>query len=40
MWLDKGNEFYNGSMKSWLQDNDAECVQNIMKKICCCWKVY
>ena len=23
-WLDKGSEFYNGSMKLWLQDNDIE----------------
>ena len=22
--IDKGNEFYNRSMKSWLQDNDIE----------------
>ena len=21
-WVDKGSEFYNRSMKSWLQDND------------------
>ena len=24
VWVDKGREFYNKSMKSWLQDNDAE----------------
>ena len=35
-WLDKGSECYNGSMKSWLQDNDAECIQHIMKKVYCC----
>ena len=23
-WVDKGSEFYNISMKSWLQDNDIE----------------
>ena len=23
-WAEKGNEFYNRSMKSWLQDNDIE----------------
>ena len=23
-WVDKGNKFYNRSMKSWLQDNDIE----------------
>ena len=24
MWVDKGSEVYNRSMKSWLQDNDIE----------------
>ena len=24
IWVDKGNEFYNRSIKSWLQDNDTE----------------
>ena len=24
MWVDKGSEFYNRSMKSWLQDNNTE----------------
>ena len=24
IWLDKRSEFYNRSMKSWLQDNDIE----------------
>ena len=24
MWVDKGSEFYNRSMKSWLQDNNME----------------
>ena len=24
IWVSKGSEFYNGSMKSWLQDNDIE----------------
>ena len=24
MWVDKGSEFYNRSMKSWLQDNNIE----------------
>ena len=24
MWVDKGSEFYNRSMKSWLQNNDIE----------------
>ena len=24
IWVDKGHEFYNKSMQSWLQDNDIE----------------
>ena len=24
MWVDKGSEFYNESMKSWLEKNDIE----------------
>ena len=24
IWVDKGSEFYNRSMKSWLQDNNIE----------------
>ena len=24
IWVDKGSEFYNRSVKSWLQDNDIE----------------
>ena len=24
VWVDKGNEFYNRSMKFWFQDNDIE----------------
>ena len=24
IWVGKGSEFYNRSIKSWLQDNDAE----------------
>ena len=24
IWVDKGSEFYNGSMKSFLQNNDTE----------------
>ena len=24
IWVDKGSEFYNRSMKSWSQDNDIE----------------
>ena len=31
MWADKGSEFYNILMKSWLQDNDIEYIQHITK---------
>ena len=24
MWVDRGNEFYNRSVKSWLEENDIE----------------
>ena len=24
IWVDKGSEFYNSAMKSWLQDNKIE----------------
>ena len=24
IWIDKGSDYYNGSVKSWLQDNDIE----------------
>ena len=24
IWVDKGSEFYNGSFKKWLKDNDIE----------------
>ena len=32
IWVDKGSESYNRSMKSWLQDNDIEMYQHIMKQ--------
>ena len=33
MWVDKGNKYYNRSMKSWLQDNDTEmCSTHIEEK--------
>ena len=31
IWVDKGSEFYNRLMKSWLQDNDID-IQHIMKE--------
>ena len=32
IWLDKGSEFYNRLMKSWLQDNDTEMYSTLMKE--------
>ena len=31
-WKDKGSEFYNRSMKSWLQDNDIEMYSAIKEE--------
>ena len=31
IWIDKGSEFYNRSLKSWLQDNCIKCIQHIKK---------
>ena len=31
-WVDKGREFYNKSMKSWLEKNDIEMYSTIMKE--------
>ena len=32
IWVDKGSEFYNRSMKSWLEKNDIENIQHIMNE--------
>ena len=32
IWLDKGSEFYNISMKSFLQNNDIECIQHTIRE--------
>ena len=32
IWFDKGNKFYNRSMKSWLEKNGIEIYQRIMKE--------
>ena len=32
IWVDKGGEFYNRSMKSWLGKNDIEIYSIIMKE--------
>ena len=37
IWVDRGSEFYNRSMKSWLQHNTIEMYStNNKRKICCC----
>ena len=33
IWLDKGSEFYNRSMESWLQDNNIEMYSTQGKSI-------
>ena len=36
IWVDKDSEFYNRSMKSWIQDNDIEMYSTHNEgKICC-----
>ena len=30
IWVDRGSEYYNRSMKSWLKDNDIEIYEHIM----------
>ena len=32
IWVDKGSEFYNRSMKSWLEKMIYKCIQHIMKE--------
>ena len=32
MWVDKGSEFYNSSMKSSLEKKIYKCIQRIMKE--------
>ena len=40
IWVDKGSEFCNISMKSWLQDHNTELYStDNEKKICCCRKI-
>ena len=37
IWVDKGSEFYNSSVKKWLKDIDIEMYLLHNKgKICCC----
>ena len=31
IWVDKGSEFYNRSMKSWLEKMTWKCIQRIMR---------
>ena len=37
IWVDKGSEFYNSSVKKWLKDIDIEMyLLHNEGKICCC----
>ena len=37
IWVDKGSEFYNSSVKKWLKDIDIEMyLSHNEGKICCC----
>ena len=31
IWVEKGSDFYS-NLKNWLQDNDIQCIQQIMKE--------
>ena len=35
IWVDKGSEFYNRSMKSWLEKNDTEMYSTNNEEKCC-----
>ena len=36
VWVDKGSEFYNRSMKSFLQNDNIKTYSTHNLKICCC----
>ena len=41
IWVDKGSESYNRSIKSWLEKNpNRNAFKTQWRKICCCWKIY
>ena len=41
IWVDKGSEFYNRSMKSWLWKNYVEIYSTHHEgKSCCCRKIH
>ena len=40
IWVDKGSEFYNRSMKWWLEKNDIEMYSTQCRKICYCWNIH
>ena len=41
IWVDKGSEFYNYSMKSWLEKNKIEMYSTHNQgKSCCCSMIY
>ena len=36
IWVDKGSEFYNHSLKKWLQNSDIEMYSTHNEANCCC----
>ena len=43
--VDKGSEFYNRSMKSWIEKNDIQHIMNTFERFIRfiwinCWKIY
>ena len=32
IWVDKGSEFYNRSMKSWIEKNDIQHIMNTFER--------
>ena len=32
IWIDKGSEFYNRSMKSWIEKNDIQHIMNTFER--------
>ena len=41
IWEDKGSEFYNRSIKSFLQNNNIKMYSTHEEKLCCCCgKIY
>ena len=40
IWVDKGSEFYNSSMKSFLEKNDIEMYSTNNEGKCYYWKIH